>query len=58
MKNRQILQIKARPGVDSRGQIQGHYTSVKRPEKKSDTDGTAILKGEEVGGESKENRTF
>ncbi|KAG3013036.1 hypothetical protein PC121_g14905 [Phytophthora cactorum] len=55
MKNRQILQIKARPGVDSRGQIQGHYTSVKRPEKKSDADGTAILKGEEVGGE---NRTF
>ncbi|KAF1778282.1 hypothetical protein GQ600_12909 [Phytophthora cactorum] len=45
-------------GVDSRGQIQGHYTSVKRPEKKSDADGTAILKGEEVGGESKENRTF
>ncbi|KAG6945563.1 hypothetical protein JG687_00017217 [Phytophthora cactorum] len=50
----QILQIKA---WGSRS-IQGHYTSVKRPEKKSDADGTAILKGEEVGGESKENRTF
>ncbi|KAG6955474.1 hypothetical protein JG688_00011872, partial [Phytophthora aleatoria] len=44
----QILQNKARPGETSRGH--GHYTSVKRPERKSDADGTATLKGEEVGG--------
>ncbi|KAG6942086.1 hypothetical protein JG688_00018322, partial [Phytophthora aleatoria] len=52
----QVLQIKARPGETSRGQAQGRYMSVKRPEKKSDTDGTVILKDEEEG--SKESRTF
>ncbi|KAG6968677.1 hypothetical protein JG688_00005676 [Phytophthora aleatoria] len=46
----QILQIKARPGETSRGRVQAHYTSVKRPERKSDADGTAIIKDVKEGG--------
>ncbi|KAG6958267.1 hypothetical protein JG687_00009506, partial [Phytophthora cactorum] len=46
----QILQIKARPGETSRGRVQGHYTSVKRHERKSDADGTAIIKDVKKGG--------
>ncbi|KAG6944899.1 hypothetical protein JG688_00016848 [Phytophthora aleatoria] len=37
-------------GETSHVQAQGHYTSVKRPERMSDPDGTATLKDEEEGG--------
>ncbi|KAG6950444.1 hypothetical protein JG688_00014161 [Phytophthora aleatoria] len=53
-----ILQVKARSGKTSRGQTHVHYSSVKRRERKSGADGTAILKDEEKGAGSKESHPF